>query len=229
MQLKTDKCNFIHLGRCVKSGAPNIPHDSPWLISPWSETPIISHEPNSTRMARRSPRGQFSGHSAPHSLRLWGREEERRGPSCQEGPEASTYGGGEVEGRGEEEEEKSGHEEEDGDNWMDGSWRPLARHTWRREGGREGGVMEKERYSREETRETKRKFKVSLNIYQRCVQMELLHPGGYKFKSGIIEGFIFLFAPLWQFPFTHFKLIRNQMPNPLKQHVSVNNKGHNFV
>lgn len=62
MQLKTDKCNFIHLGRCVKSGAPNIPHDSPWLIFPWSETPIISHEPNSTRMARRSPRGQFSGH-----------------------------------------------------------------------------------------------------------------------------------------------------------------------
>lgn len=29
MQLKTDKCNFIHLGRCVKSAAPNIPHDSP--------------------------------------------------------------------------------------------------------------------------------------------------------------------------------------------------------
>lgn len=29
MQLKTDKCNFIHLGRCVKSSAPNIPHDSP--------------------------------------------------------------------------------------------------------------------------------------------------------------------------------------------------------
>lgn len=64
-----------------------------------------------------------------------------------------------------------------------------------RGGGREGGVMEKERYSREETRETKRKFKVSLNIYQRCVQMELLHPGGDKFKSGITEGFIFLFFP----------------------------------
>lgn len=62
MQLKTDKCNFIHLGRCVKSAALNIPHDSPWLIFPWSETPIISHEPNSTRMAQRSPRGQFSGH-----------------------------------------------------------------------------------------------------------------------------------------------------------------------
>lgn len=29
MQLKTDKCNFIHLGRCVKSTALNIPHDSP--------------------------------------------------------------------------------------------------------------------------------------------------------------------------------------------------------
>lgn len=62
MQLKTDKCNFIHLGRCVKSAALNIPHDSPWLIFPRSETPIISHEPNSTRMAQRSPRGQFSGH-----------------------------------------------------------------------------------------------------------------------------------------------------------------------
>lgn len=124
MQLKTDKCNFIHLGRCVKSGAPNIPHDSPWLIFPWSETPIISHEPNSTRMARRSPRGQFSGH-LPLTHRSC--EGERRGRSCQEGPEACTYGGGEGEGprlRGEE--EKSGHEEEDGEGWMEGRWKPLA-------------------------------------------------------------------------------------------------------
>lgn len=98
MQLKTDKCNFIHLGRCVKGSAPNIPHDSPWLISPWSETPIISHEPNSTRMARRSPRGQFSGHLPPHSLQLSGREKERRGASCQGRPEACTHGGGEGEG-----------------------------------------------------------------------------------------------------------------------------------
>lgn len=39
MQLKTDKCNFIHLGRCVKSTAQNIPHDSP---PDWS-SPGLKH------------------------------------------------------------------------------------------------------------------------------------------------------------------------------------------
>lgn len=35
---------------------PPTPH------TPQLRTPIISHEPNSSRMAQRSPRGQFSGH-----------------------------------------------------------------------------------------------------------------------------------------------------------------------
>lgn len=45
-----------------KSAPRNIPYDSPWLIFPQTETPIISHKPNSTRMACCYPRGQFSGH-----------------------------------------------------------------------------------------------------------------------------------------------------------------------
>lgn len=126
MQLKTDKCNFIHLGRCVKSGAPNIPHDSPWLIFPWSETPIISHEPNSTRMARRSPRGQFSGHLPLTHCSLEG--ERRRG-----GDRAAKRGQ-RHEGEGP---RLRGEESRGGDEWawggtMEevGSWRPLARRMW---------------------------------------------------------------------------------------------------
>lgn len=45
-----------------KSAPQNIPYDSPWLIFPRTETPIISYEPNSTRMACCSLSGQFSGH-----------------------------------------------------------------------------------------------------------------------------------------------------------------------
>ncbi len=47
MQLKTDKCNFIHLDRCVKA----LLRTFPVIDLPRTETPIISHEPNSTRMA----------------------------------------------------------------------------------------------------------------------------------------------------------------------------------
>lgn len=56
--------------------------------------------------------------------------------------------------------------------------------------------------------------------------MELLDPGGHKFKSGIIEGFIFLFFPLWV-SFYSFQAYQKSDANPLKQRVSVNNKGHN--
>lgn len=70
-----------------KSAPQNIPHDSPWLIFPRTETPIISHEPNSTRMACCSPRGQFSGHisltAAVETKQGWLRET-RGGPGQRE-------------------------------------------------------------------------------------------------------------------------------------------------
>lgn len=127
MQLKTDKCNFIHLGRCVKSSAPNIPHDSPWLIFPWSETPIISHEPNSTRMAQCSPRGQFSGH-----LPLTHR-------SCGNQP-----------GRG----RRDGRWRRGGDGAAKRGWRRICRVGWRGGGGglwvSEGKGGEVQGYKREQ-------------------------------------------------------------------------------
>lgn len=136
MQLKTDKCNFIHLGRCVKSAAPNIPHDSPWLIFPWSETPIISHEPNSTRMAQRSPRGQFSGHLplTHHSCgnqpgRGGGMELPREdggvpigGGRCGDGERERGWGGEEERGRVG---MKRNMERSEGDG-MEERWRPVA-------------------------------------------------------------------------------------------------------
>lgn len=217
MQLKTDKCNFIHLGRCVKSGALNIPHDSPWLIFPWSETPIISHEPNSTRMARRSPRGQFSGHLplTHHSC-----EGERRGRSCQEGPEACTYGGGEGRwGRGGEVEGSGGEEWARVARWRgltDWRWRPLVGHTWRR--GGHGEILKR---GNKEDKE---------NIQVTREHLPTMHPAGMKGsrRSQVHtrhnnRRFDF---PSFIVSLSFFTLIRKEMPNPLKQRRSVDHKGH---
>lgn len=202
MQLKTDKCNFIHLGRCVKSGALNIPHDSPWLIFPWSETPIISHEPNSTRMARRSPRGQFSGHLplTHHSC-----EGERRGQSCQEGPEACTYGGGEGRrGRGW---GKSGQEEEDGEGWWSGDGDP-----WSEVGGGGEGVGEEITTEILEGKQGRQRENPSCSwTFPRDA------PSWNGWGSGVgsrpdITRFLFPSLLMSPFPFAPFKLMRKEMP-----------------
>lgn len=159
MQLKTDKCNFIHLGRCVKSGAPNIPHDSPWLIFPWSETPIISHEPNSTRMARRSPRGQFSGHLPLTHCSLEG-ERRRGGDGAAKRGQRHEGEGGQGWGVRRGEEERSGHEEERWRRWdgweLETSGRTDVGGWGGGGGGGDGKAMD--RYQRKETRKTKRIF-----------------------------------------------------------------------
>lgn len=105
---------------------------------------------------------------------------------------------------------------------MERRWRPLVGGAWRR---RRGGGGNNRGDIRGETRETKRKSKLLLNISQRCTQLEWLGPGGSGVrlrhdKAG------FLFPP---FPSARFKLLRKEMPNPLKQRAGANHKGHNYA
>lgn len=187
MQLKTDKCNFIHLGRCVKSAALNIPHDSPWLIFPWSETPIISHRPNSTRMAQCSPRGQFSGHLplTHHSCgnqpgrgcrdgRRWGvPRRRRRRCGCQEWMEAYLSGeeGGELR-RG---------KKRDG-VWVEGERRQgvewVKRGRWRTETGKarvsgeEGKIETKRDWVIQEHFNSQNKKKIKMSLFFVCTWIQ---------------------------------------------------------
>lgn len=111
-------------------------------------------------MARRSPRGQFSGHLPLTHCSFEGERRRGGGASCQEGPEACTYGGGERRGGGEE--------------WARGGrWRPLG--GWELEPLVVGVVEEG---GRRANKEDKEKIQVSVKVYQ------ILDPGGRRFKSG---------------------------------------------